>query len=133
VIISEFLLLDSGAQPALRAGAAGSGKSTFCRWLALSVAEGQVPAHRRIAVDDTRFTETLPDTLVGRLPLLVRLRDWASHPEFLAGNGRWTCEQLVASLAGWLDKTRPGKRDDVQPAGSRARCSAPSSRPGAAC
>jgi formylglycine-generating enzyme required for sulfatase activity len=115
---SPFLLLDNlGRRPLYVPGAAGSGKSTFCRWLALIVAEGQVPAHRRIAVDDTRFTETLPDTLVGRLPLLVRLRDWASHSEFLAGNGRWTCEQLVASLAGWLDKTRPGKRDDVQPSG----------------
>lgn len=116
--MGRFLLLDNlGRRPLYVLGAAGSGKSTFCRWLALVVAEGQVPAHRRIAVDDTRFTETLPDTLVGRLPLLVRLRDWASHPEFLAGNGRWTCEQLVASLAGWLDKTRPGKRDDVQPSG----------------
>lgn len=113
-----LLLLDNlGRSPLYVPGAAGSGKSTFCRWLALSVAEGKVPAHRRIAVDDDDFTETLPDTLVGRLPLLVRLRDWASHPEFLAGNGRWTCEQLVASLAGWLDKTRPGKRDDVQPSG----------------
>lgn len=109
VIISEFLLLDSlGRSPLYVPGAAGSGKSTFCRWLALIVAEGQVPAHRRIGVDDDHFTETLPETLAGRLPLLVRLRDWASHPEFLAGNGRWTCEQLVASLAGWLDKTRPG-------------------------
>ena len=118
VFRQQVLLLDNlGRSPLYVPGAAGSGKSTFCRWLALSVAEGQVPAHRRIAVDDTRFTETLPDTLVGRLPLLVRLRDWASHPEFLAGNGRWTCEQLVASLAGWLDKTRPGKRDDVQPSG----------------
>lgn len=41
-----------------------------------------VPAHR--AVDDADFTEMLPEKLVGRLPLLVRLRDWASHPEFLA-------------------------------------------------
>ena len=118
VFRQQVLLLDNlGRSPLYVPGAAGSGKSTFCRWLALSVAEGQVPAHRRIAVDDTRFTETLPDTLVGRLPLLVRLRDWASHPEFLVGNGRWTCEQLVASLAGWLDKTRPGKHDDVQPSG----------------
>lgn len=118
VFRQQVLLLDNlGRSPLYVPGAAGSGKSTFCRWLALIVAEGKVPAHRRIAVDDDDFTETLPDTLVGRLPLLVRLRDWASHPEFLAGNGRWTCEQLVASLAGWLDKTRPGKRDDVQPSG----------------
>lgn len=104
-----FLLLDNlGRSPLYVPGAAGSGKSTFCRWLALVVAEGRVPAHRQIAVDDEDFTETLPETLVGRLPLLVRLRDWASHGEFLAGNGRWTRTQLETSLAGWLDKTRPG-------------------------
>ncbi len=105
-----FLLLDNlGRSPLYVPGAAGSGKSTFCRWLALVMAEGRVPAHRQIAVDDADFTETLPEKLVGRLPLLVRLRDWASHPEFLAGNGRWTCAQLETSLAGWLDKTQPGE------------------------
>lgn len=104
-----FLLLDNlGRRPLYVPGAAGSGKSTFCRWLALVVAEGQVPAHRRIGVDDDHFTETLPDTLAGRLPLLVRLRDWASYPELLTGKGHWTRAQLESSLAGWLDKTRPG-------------------------
>lgn len=104
-----FLLLDNlGRSPLYVPGAAGAGKSTFCRWLALVVAEGRVPEHRQIAVDEEDFTETLPETLVGRLPLLVRLRDWASHGEFLAGRGRWTRAQLEASLAGWLDKTRPG-------------------------
>lgn len=105
-----FLLLDNlGRSPLYVPGAAGSGKSTFCRWLALVVAEGRVPEHRQIAVDEEKFSETLPDKLAGRLPLLVRLRDWASHPEFLSGNGRWTRAQLEASLAGWLDTTRPGE------------------------
>ncbi|WP_374474850.1 SUMF1/EgtB/PvdO family nonheme iron enzyme [Zoogloea sp.] len=105
-----FLLLDNlGRSPLYVPGAAGSGKSTFCRWLALVVAEGRVPAHRQIAVDEENFTETLPDALARRLPLLIRLRDWASHGEFLAGRGRWTRVQLEASLAGWLDKTRPGE------------------------
>lgn len=104
-----FLLLDSlGRSPLYVPGAAGSGKSTFCRWLALVVAEGRVPAHRQIVVDEKKFTEKLPKKLVGRLPLLVRLRDWASHGEFLAGRGRWTRAQLEASLASWLDETRPG-------------------------
>ncbi|MCK6396244.1 SUMF1/EgtB/PvdO family nonheme iron enzyme [Zoogloea sp.] len=105
-----FLLLDNlGRSPLYVPGAAGSGKSTFCRWLALVVAEGRVPVHRQIAVDEEKFAETLPDALAGRLPLLVRLRDWASHGEFLAGRGRWTRAQLEASFAGWLDKTRPGE------------------------
>ena len=87
-----FLLLDNlGRSPLYVPGAAGSGKSTFCRWLALVVAEGRVPAHRQIAVDKENFTETLSDTLAGRLPLLIRLRDWASHGEFL-GSSRFSGE-----------------------------------------
>lgn len=105
---SSLLVYKLGFSPLYMPGAAGSGKSTFCRWLAKIVAEGRVPPHRQIAVDCRDFTETLPDSLVGRLPLLVRLRDWASHGEFLSGRGRWTRAQLEASLAGWLDKTRPG-------------------------
>lgn len=107
---SPFLLLDNlGRSPLYVPGAAGSGKSTFCRWLALVVAKGHVPAHRQIAVDEKNFTEMLPEKLAGRLPLLVRLRDWGSYGEFLSGRGRWTRAQLEASLAGWLDKTRPGE------------------------
>ncbi len=105
-----YLLLEMLGRSSLYVpGAAGAGKSTFCRWLALVVAEGRVPAHRQIAVEGTTFAETLPDSFAGRLPLLIRLRDWASHGEFLSGRGGWTRAQLEASLAGWLDKTRPGE------------------------
>ncbi|MBP7445426.1 MAG: SUMF1/EgtB/PvdO family nonheme iron enzyme [Zoogloea sp.] len=105
-----FLLLEAlGHSPLYVPGHAGSGKSTFCRWVARVVAEGQVPDHLGFPVPDdmAAFRETLPARLVGKLPILCRLRDWASYPELLTGKG-WTRARLESSLSGWLDKTTPG-------------------------
>ncbi len=87
-------------------GAPGSGKTTFCRWLALLAAGGTLPAHPIPAPKG--FRETLPDALRGRFPLLCRLREWAGREECLSGKGHWTRAQLEDSLSGWLDHTRPG-------------------------
>ena len=103
----ELLLHRLGAESLYVPGAPGSGKSTFCRWLALCVASDAVPKHP-IAVDE-EFEEALPDSLRGRFPLFCRLRDWARHDaQWIKGNGRWTCAQLENSLAAWLEHTRPG-------------------------
>jgi NACHT domain-containing protein len=87
-------------------GAPGSGKSTFCRWLALLAAGGTLPHHPIPAPEG--FRETLPDALRARFPLLCRLREWAGREEGLSGKGHWTRAQLEESLSGWLDHTRPG-------------------------
>ena len=87
-------------------GAPGSGKSTFCRWLALLAAGGTLPDHPIPAPEG--FRETLPDALRARFPLLCRLREWAGREEGLSGKGHWTRAQLEESLSGWLDHTRPG-------------------------
>jgi len=87
-------------------GAPGSGKSTFCRWLALLVAGGTLPDHPIPAPEG--FRETLPDAVRARFPLLCRLREWAGREEGLSGKGHWTRAQLEESLSGWLDHTRPG-------------------------
>ncbi|MBI4756444.1 MAG: SUMF1/EgtB/PvdO family nonheme iron enzyme [Betaproteobacteria bacterium] len=103
----ELLLHRLGADSLYVPGAPGSGKSTFCRWLALVVAEGAVPAH---PVDQPEEDEeVLPEDLKGRFPLLCRLRDWSGHPECLAGNGRWTRRELEDSLCRWISLTRPGE------------------------
>jgi predicted NACHT family NTPase len=87
-------------------GAPGSGKPTFCRWLALLAAGGTLPDHPISAPEE--FRETLPDALRARFPLLCRLREWAGREEGLSGKGHWTRAQLEKSLSFWLDYTRPG-------------------------
>ena len=87
-------------------GAPGSGKSTFCRWLALLAAGGTLPDHPIPAPEG--FRETLPDALRSRFPMLCRLREWAGREEGLSGKGHWTRTQLEESLSDWLDHTCPG-------------------------
>lgn len=84
-------------------GAPGAGKSTFCRWLALVVAGGTIPAHS-VGVSP-QYEERLPNSLRGRFPLLCPLREWPG--EFLQGKS-WKQAELEASLGGWLDKCQPG-------------------------
>ncbi|MEO6563829.1 MAG: SUMF1/EgtB/PvdO family nonheme iron enzyme [Nitrosospira sp.] len=103
----ELLLHRLGVESLYVPGAPGSGKSTFCRWLALCAAGNMVPPHP-IGVAET-FEESLPDSLRGRFPLLCRLRDWARQDaDWIKGNGQWTRVQLERSLAAWIDATRPG-------------------------
>ncbi len=102
----ELLLHRLGTESLYVPGAPGAGKTTFCRWLALAVACGSLPAHP--LETPAEFKERLPNDLRGRFPLLCRLREWAVHDTCLAGNDHWTQEQLEAALAGWLAATRPG-------------------------
>jgi hypothetical protein len=57
----EPLLHRLGRESIYVPGTPGSGKSTFCRWVALSVASGDVPSHAPSVPDE--FAETFPDTV----------------------------------------------------------------------
>jgi formylglycine-generating enzyme required for sulfatase activity len=87
-------------------GAPGAGKSTFCRWLALAVATGDVRSPSLGVPEE--FEEAMPKALRGRFPFLCPLRQWASDPRWLAGNGEWTAAQLEDGLSAWIDRARPG-------------------------
>lgn len=102
----DLLLHRLGEESLYVPGAPGSGKSTFCRWVALAVVSGAVPSHAIAAPKE--FEEQLPNSLRGRFPLLFRLREWAGHSECLAGNGRWLRKELEDALCCWLEATRPG-------------------------
>jgi hypothetical protein len=64
--------------------------------------------HRQIAVDEEDFTETLPEPC--RAPAAAGPPAGLGQPWGVSRrSGGWTRAQLEASLAGWLDKTRPGE------------------------
>lgn len=86
-------------------GAPGAGKSTFCRWVALTVANGAVAPHQVPPPDE--FQEALPESLVGRLPVVCELRRWATHEEYLKGRGQWSRAQLEDSLCRWIGSAKP--------------------------
>jgi hypothetical protein len=101
------LLLESLAKDNLYvAGAAGSGKSTFCRWVAWLACEGKMPETTPAAPEEYR--ERFPSSFAGRLPLLVRLRDfWTCLPE-TPGCCDMSQAELEDSLARWVDARKQG-------------------------
>jgi formylglycine-generating enzyme required for sulfatase activity len=102
----ELLLHRLGENSLYVPGAPGSGKSTFCRWLALCVATGAIPQHP-VSVPRP-FIEELPEDLRRRFPFLCRLREWSGHNECWIGNGQWTRAQLEQALCKWIDAVKPG-------------------------
>jgi predicted NACHT family NTPase len=87
-------------------GDPGTGKSTFCRWVAWLAATGKMPSFQVAAGDDLQ--EKLPDALRGRLPLLVPLREFRDSLPAQPGRCRPTAAELQTALRRWLDQTRPG-------------------------
>lgn len=102
----DLLLHRLGEESLYVPGAPGAGKSTFCRWVALAAVSGAVPSHAIAAPQ--KLQEQLPNSLLGRFPLLFRLREWAGHPDCLAGNGHWMRKELENALCCWLAATQPG-------------------------
>jgi len=85
-------------------GPPGSGKTTFCRWLTLAVFQGELPGHPIAAPD--QFQETFPEPLRGRLPLLIRLREfWQSLPKSAAGV-ELTWAELEKVLEQWIARKK---------------------------
>jgi hypothetical protein len=87
------------------AGPAGSGKSTFCRWVAWLACAGALPDVP--VVPPEGYAETFPESFRGRLPVLVPLREfWHELPK------RPGCElysefELKQALGQWIERTRP--------------------------
>jgi predicted MPP superfamily phosphohydrolase len=103
----ELLLSRLGEGSLYCPGDPGAGKSTFCRWLALVVAGGAVPAHPIGEPDDYR--ETFPAALRDRLPVLVPLRDfWPALP-LTPGGHHLSPAALSAALGGWLAEWAGGR------------------------
>jgi formylglycine-generating enzyme required for sulfatase activity len=101
-----MLLLDAlERQSVYVPGSPGAGKSTFCNWVAWLVCEGAMP---QLDVDPPRaFVETLPTPLVGKLPVLVRLREfWQALPR-VSGQAL-SAGDFAAILQSWLRERASG-------------------------
>lgn len=87
-------------------GDPGSGKSTFCRWVTWLACNGALPPADVPAPKE--YSETFPDQLRGRLPVLVRLRDFWQHLP-VAGVRTVGLGGLEQALQDWLTSQRlPG-------------------------
>ena len=105
----RLLLERLGRDSLYVAGDPGSGKSVFCRWAALATLLGQVPALPVTAPEG--YSETLPEALRGRLPLLLRLRTlWEKLPS-RQGHTELSQAELEQVLYAWLSEHRPGGLD----------------------
>jgi len=101
----ELLLSRLDRESQYVSGAPGSGKTTFSFWLCWLLTEGQLIAHP--IEEPEEYREELPTDLMGRLPLLCRLRDFWGHMDCRRDNGNWTKHQLEQGLARWLDSKGP--------------------------
>jgi formylglycine-generating enzyme required for sulfatase activity len=90
------------------AGPPGAGKSTFCRWVAWLVAEGDMPTPE-IAPPE-RFAETLDKALQGRLPVLLRLRELWEHLPVRIG-ATLARGDLEAAIGRRIEQLRPDGLD----------------------
>ena len=84
---------------------AGAGKSTFCRWAALQCVSGADLTHPIPAPDE--IAEPVPASLLGRLPLLVPLREFSATMDCGLGRRQWRRKALEAALAAWVDADPP--------------------------
>ena len=103
------LLLNRLAHESLYvSGAPGTGKSTFCRWVAWLVADGAMPTPEVNAPDG--FAESLDAGLRGRLPILLRLREfWEYLPVRVSGS--LTRSDLERAMGDWIDRKQPDGLD----------------------
>jgi hypothetical protein len=100
------LLLDLLADESVYvSGGPGAGKSTFCRWVAWMACEEAMPAQAIVAPDG--YTEQFPDSLRGRLPLLVRLRDfWPLLPD-IPGRRELSGAEFLDACRHWIESAQP--------------------------
>ncbi|MEI7701886.1 MAG: SUMF1/EgtB/PvdO family nonheme iron enzyme [Planctomycetia bacterium] len=102
----QLLLHRLGEESLYVSGDPGAGKSTFCRWVSWLVCAGALPAFQVEAPEE--FQEVFPEALRGRLPLVVRLREFQASLPQQPGRKSLTRTELEQALKAWLQATKPG-------------------------
>lgn len=88
-------------------GKPGSGKSTFCRWVAWLLANPKLRS--TVSEEEEEFHEAFPESLKGYLPVLIRLNEFALY--LREGKSELTRKQFLDSIRQWLQKRSPGGLD----------------------
>ena len=86
-------------------GTPGSGKSTFCRWIAWLACVGKMPAHPIASPED--HMEHFPESLRERLPLFLKLREFWHWLPRIPGQHELTAKQLESALQEWISEKKP--------------------------
>lgn len=95
------LLLDRFAEQSLYvSGIAGCGKSTFCRWIAWLVTQGYMPEQETFSVKYS-VVEKFPAAFLGKLPLLVPLREFWPFLSHSPGQDEVSLQELETALQDW--------------------------------
>ncbi|MGE3881375.1 MAG: SUMF1/EgtB/PvdO family nonheme iron enzyme [Planctomycetota bacterium] len=102
----ELLLHRLATESLYVEGNAGSGKSTFCKWVAWLLANGSMPPVAAEAPD--RYREHFPEALASHTPVRIVLRDAWEHFCGAPGARSWSQRQFEDALAKWADSTNDG-------------------------
>jgi hypothetical protein len=103
----DLLLPQLAAASLYLEGGAGSGKSTFCRWVAHVVNAHALPV--RGAAPPEGYVELFPEELRAHLPLLIRLRDFWTFLPTTPGACCLSCAAFEEALQRWVDDKQPGQ------------------------
>lgn len=103
---SKLLLDLFDCQSLYVSGPPGSGKSTFARWVAWLCCSGNMPVGQRVGPKGYR--ESFPESVRGKLPVLIRLRDFYESLPKTPGCDALTLAQFEEALKEWLDARKPG-------------------------
>ncbi len=85
-------------------GAAGSGKSTFCRWVAWLACHSDLPRYNEPVVEE--YVESYPENFRQRLPLFIRLRDFWKYLKQTEAT-ELSRAQFEKILAAWFGAIQP--------------------------
>ena len=98
------LLLDRfGKESLFVSGLAGSGKSTFSRWVAFLLGTGIMPEQIQLDIKEP-IVEQFPHSLKDKLPLLIPLREfWPFLPHY-SGQREMSRKEFESALENWIAK-----------------------------